>query len=376
MRLFWYSLLFISFCFSSCDQSQTASFSLENFESIPLDHAKNFQLFKKDDLFLIKILKPWNESQTSFTYLLYPKDNKAPETNNEVSLIPYPLTSIVCTSTTHLAFLERLQALDLLVGMSGTNYVYSPSARSRIENKKLIEVGNESDLNYEKIIRLAPDAVWTYSIGPTKVNKKLKDLSQRPVVFAEFLDHSMLGRAEWIKLVGLLIGKFEEAQVIFSQIEKEYLAIQELPKPNNRPTVLTGMGFEGIWYIPQGDSYVAHSIEDAGGDYIWADQPGQGSLSFDFEKVYAKGKDAKIWINVGQVNSLSDLEKADSRYSLFKAVDLKSVYNSNARVSAKGGWDIYESGIVYPEIILKDLTKIFYPSLLPDHKFVYYKALQ
>ena len=41
-----------------------------------------------------------------------------------------------------------------------------------------------------------------------------------------------------------------------------------------------------------------------------------------------------------------------------------------------GGMDYFESGVANPDVILKDLIKIFYPELLPEHTLFYYQQLK
>ncbi|NJK94130.1 MAG: hypothetical protein HC905_03615 [Bacteroidales bacterium] len=51
------------------------------------------------------------------------------------------------------------------------------------------------------------------------------------------------------------------------------------------------------------------------------------------------------------------------------------VFNFTARMSPGGGNDFWESGVVHPDWVLKDLIAIFHPHLLPNHTFVYYQKL-
>ena len=51
------------------------------------------------------------------------------------------------------------------------------------------------------------------------------------------------------------------------------------------------------------------------------------------------------------------------------------VYNNNARTNTAGGNDYYESAVVNPDIVLRDLVKIFHPELVQE-ECVYYKQLK
>ena len=80
-------------------------------------------------------------------------------------------------------------------------------------------------------------------------------------------------------------------------------------------------------------------------------------------------------MNVGFASDLDSLLAMDTRYAEFKAFAQGSVYNYNARVTDAGGSDYFESGVANPDIILKDLIRIFYPDLLPEHALYYYQQL-
>ena len=43
------------------------------------------------------------------------------------------------------------------------------------------------------------------------------------------------------------------------------------------------------------------------------------------------------------------------------------MYNNNNRVNNFGGNDYWESGVVSPQLVLKDLVKIFYPDSYTAH---------
>ena len=54
---------------------------------------------------------------------------------------------------------------------------------------------------------------------------------------------------------------------------------------------------------------------------------------------------------------------------------MKKIVN-NLQVNKFGGNDYWETGLVEPHIVLKDMIKIFHPDLLPDHELVYYKSIE
>ena len=47
---------------------------------------------------------------------------------------------------------------------------------------------------------------------------------------------------------------------------------------------------------------------------------------------------------------------------------------NNRLTTPAGGNDFYESSVMYPDLVLRDLVKIFYPDLVPE-EFHYYQRL-
>jgi iron complex transport system substrate-binding protein len=163
----------------------------------------------------------------------------------------------------------------------------------------------------------------------------------------------------------------------FREQEEAYLQLKNsVANVQYRPSVLAGLPWKNTWWVPGGRSHAAVLIRDAGGRYIWENDSSKEALPLDIEAVYDHAGQADFWINSGSAASLADLVNTDPRLQLFKPCGDSSIYNNNARLNPSGGNDYWESGVIYPYIILKDLIRIFHPEILPEHKLVYYKKLE
>jgi iron complex transport system substrate-binding protein len=125
-----------------------------------------------------------------------------------------------------------------------------------------------------------------------------------------------------------------------------------------------------------GRSHAAQLIEDAGGAYLWRDNPSTQAVPLDLEAVYLEAVKADIWINPGAANSIADIRLLDERLGDLEVLKNGHVYNNNARISSGGGNDYWESGTVRPDLILADLISVFHPDLLTDHSYLYYRKLK
>jgi iron complex transport system substrate-binding protein len=321
---------------------------------------------------------PFQGATSGYEYLLVPKGKDAPTHGNSVQVIFIPVESIVCTSTTHIPLLDYLNETDKLIGFPTTDYISSEKMRKRIEAGRVKELGIDKGMNIEELFALNPSMVMGYAMSSDLGQlKKIKELKIPVVINAEYLEKHPLGRAEWIKFMALFFNKEKQADSVFNSIEKEYLDTQALAKNSaTKPTVMSGVVYGDVWFMPGGKNYAAKLLNDAGCNYLWSDTESNGFLEVSFESVFAKAKDADLWIGVGSFRSLKEIESAEKRYALFRPFKSKNVFTYNTRVGAKGGSEFLELGYLRPDIILKDLVKIAHPEVLSGYRPYFYTKLE
>ena len=183
-----------------------------------------------------------------------------------------------------------------------------------------------------------------------------------------------LGQAEWIKFIGMFIGREAEANAGFAGIEKRYNELKELVAGvKRRPVVFSGEMRGGNWYAVGGKSFLAELFRDAGADYFLKDDPRSGGVTLDFETVYSQAESADYWRIVNSYDgtfSYDALKSLDPRYADFRAFREQGVIYCNMREKP-----FYESMPMQPEVVLEDLIHAFHPNLLPDYKPTYYERL-
>lgn len=93
------------------------------------------------------------------------------------------------------------------------------------------------------------------------------------------------------------------------------------------------------------------------------------------EEAYLLASKADVWLNPGMAQSLADVRSMAPKFTDTPVMKNGAVYNNNRRVTAAGGNDFYESAVVAPDAVLRDLVKIFHPELA-EEDFVYYRKLE
>ncbi len=349
-------------------------------DSISVEYAQGFTIKKQGDITVVTVLNPWQGAQNvAYRYVLCPKGKTIPREFSDYPVIYTPVERVVCLATTHIAMLSALGKTASVKALSGTAYVSDTTIRHAVAKGEVVDIGYDQGLNYERIISLKPDVIFAYGVGEEVVGRlaRLTDLGMKVVLNAEYLERTALGKAEWIKFMAEFYDCGKLAEEGFNTVENEYDALCRLVKgTKHNPTILCGLPWQGTWYIPGGETSIAGMIADAGGDYLWKSNTSHESFPVNIEAIISKAGGADLWINTGAARTLKEIQSVDERLKYVTPYRTGMVYNNYARVSPGGGNDFFESGVVNPHIILKDMIRIFHPDLLPDHELYYYMKLE
>ena len=329
-------------------------------------YAEGFTITTTNFGYKLTVSRPWQGASQELTYHMVKKESRsgyAPVPAVEV--ITIPIDRLVATSTTHIPGLELLEVEHTLKGFPTTDFISSPDTRKLIDQGQVKELGTEGRLDVETVLSLKPDAVLGYAVDSENRNYRQIIKAGIPVVYnGEWTETHPLGRAEWIKVYGVLYDKLAVADSVFNSIENRYRDIKN--KVNNsdkRPTVVAGAPWKGTWYAPAGESWQALMLEDAGADYIYAETKGTGSLSYDSEKVINDASSADYWIAPGQFTSYTELKKQVKGAELFNAFESKRIYTFADTKGATGGVIYYEEASMRPDKVLADLVHYMHPDL-------------
>jgi iron complex transport system substrate-binding protein len=374
--------LFLLFGLLACNtKAKSQLIESETNQKSELKYAKGFSIIKTEHYHIIEIYQPWPNAEKSYKYAVISKTNAAKTSFSKEEfdgIITTPIEKIVVTSTTHLPALELLQIEKTLVGFPGTNYISSEKIRNRIENNAVRELGNNEGINTEVLLELNPDVVIGFGIDGGNKSLEIIKKSGIPVIFnGDWVEHSPLAKAEWIKFFGALYHKEKEADSIFNSIEKDYLETKLLAQQaTTKPSILSGAMHNDIWYLPNGTSTEAQLLKDANVQYLWEETEGKGSLQLNFESVFVKAKDADIWLNPSNYSSLEALKNGNDNHAMFEAFKNKNVYSFTNTTGKSGGVLYYELGMARPDLVLKDLIKICHPKLLKNYQPFFLKPLK
>ena len=339
-------------------------------------YAKGFQVTYTDKGYcLLDIKDPQKEEGgESYHFALKPRGVNIDETPAGYTVIETPVRSTICMTSLQLSNFIKLDELDAVVGITSTRHLFNADMQKRLDDGKTHKIGIEGNFDNEIIMGINPDVIL---ISPFKRGgyDALTEVGIPLIPHLGYKEMTPLGQAEWIKFIGLLIGKEEKANRIFAEIENRYLKLVKLTSEvKKRPVVFSGELRGGNWYAVGGKSFLAQLFKDAGADYFLKDDVRSGGVSLDFETVYSQAAYADYWRIVNSYKgefTYDVLQAEDVRYADFQAFKKKQVVYCN--MSQK---PFYESMPVEPEVVLADLIAVFHPQLLPNHTPRYYELLK
>ena len=370
--------IFISCLLASCGGKQSCKIEDFTEEVYTPQYSSGFDIKGADgkESVIISVNNPWQGAENVTAQLFVARNGETTPEGFEGQVLDGDAKRIVAMSSTHIAMLDAVDADNTVVGVSGIDYISNPDIQTRKDS--IGDVGYEGNINYELLLSLDPDLVLLYGVnGASSMEGKLKELGIPYMYVGDYLEDSPLGKAEWLVALSEVVGKLAEGEKVFAEIPQRYNVLKNKVAEANLvlPKIMVNTPYGDSWSMPSTESYVARLIADAGGDYIYKKNTGNSSMPIDLEEAYKLTSDADMWLNVGMANSLADLKKTCPKFTDTQCFISGNVYNNNLRTNAAGGNDYYESGVVNPDIVLRDIIKIFHPELIQED-FVYYKQLK
>ena len=294
-----------------------------------------------------------------------------PEGLPQGTVVRVPIERAVIYSSVHAGVMKELGAFSAVRGVCDAQYYTMPEVQSGLDDGSIADCGNSLSPTIERLVALKPDAIILSPFQNAGYGV-LTNLGVPIIECADYMEHTPLGRAEWIKLFGELLCCREKADSIFQATADEYSALTALTATvEHRPKVISEMITSGVWFVPGGDSYMAHLFTDAGASYPWSDDTNSGSLSLDFSQVLARAQDADFWlIKPDRRLSYSDFEAINPLHTKFKAFSNRTVYQCVTTETS-----LFTDFPFHPQVLLRDYVAIFHPELLPDYQPRYYQPL-
>ncbi len=301
--------------------------------SMELDYADQFAVdYYSDGTSLITL------AVTGDKFLVVPEGVAVPEDAvGGAAVIQQPVESIYQASSSAVDLFLQLDALDSIkmTSTSQNNWAI-PEVVEAMDSGKMAYAGKYSAPDYEMIVLNGCDLVIenTMIYHSPDIKEKLEALGLPVLVERSSYEKEPLGRVEWIKLYGLILGKENEAEDFFEAQTALVRGLEDLPETDVK-VAFFHISTTGAAVVRKPGDYVTKMIETAGGSYAFSHIDGQddnalSTMNMQMEAFYAGARDADILIYnstiVGGMDTIGELLNQSSLLADFKAVQEGNVW--------------------------------------------------
>ena len=366
-------------CMTGCGSRQSRPVVADRLVYQP-EYATGFVIMGSDSArsVIIRSYNPWQGADSVVSELFVRRGDEDVPEGFAGQVLEGDASRVVTMSSTHIAMLDAIGRADVVKGVSGLDYVSTPYIQQRRDS--VADVGSDGSVNYELLLSLRPDLVLLYGVnGASAMEDKLRELGVPFMYVGDYVEQSPLGKTEWVVAMAEITGNRRAGEEYVRKISCAYDSLRGkvARQVTHRPLVMVNTPYSDQWFMPSDKSCLVSLISDAGGEYIYKKNHGNASVPVGIEEAYLLASEADVWINTGQARSLADIRRDCHRFMNIGCVQNGQVYNDNRRSTPGGGNDVYESGAVRPDLVLRDLVGIFHSELLPDSVgFVYYQKLK
>ena len=303
---------------------------------VPLSRATQFSLDAYDGGYRLATLASGDR------LLIVPEGAAAPaELPAGVAVIQQPLANVYLVSTGMICLVDAIGALDA-VSVSSVRAEDSPvpAFTTRLQDGTITYGGLYRAPDYELIAaRGCPLAIENTNIDHVpEVRAKLEELGVTVLMEQSSREEDMLGRLEWIRLMGAVFGREGEAAEVFDDVSarvEDAAAQGSLSKT----VAFFYVNEDGAAVTRRAGDYFAQMIEAAGGEYVSFAEEGAAdssptTVTVEMERFYEGARDADVIIYNGTIDdgvtSLEALTEKNALLADFRAVQAGNVWTCDA----------------------------------------------
>jgi ABC-type Fe3+-hydroxamate transport system substrate-binding protein len=247
--------------------------------------------------------------------LILPDGAATPVKTNWQYTIKGSITDVVTLASAHAGHFSNLDAISIVKGTSiSPDSCYIPSLKAALQSGATKYVGSGAKADKELIASLKPQIVFVGGMqSDIELAQKLAESGIFCFYFGDFAEKDYIGRAQWIELIGALIGREKLAQDFVQRNVREIVSIvQRTSKIEKRPKVLwfTHSSQAPHWNLRTDADYVNSIVTTVGGKLYYPLEAKESSITLSNEAFlqYMMGADKIIFgVSLNSYKSARDI---------------------------------------------------------------------
>ncbi len=268
-------------------------------------------------------------------FLILPEGIAEPGFETDAVIIRRPLSHIYMAASSAMDLISCLDSMDKIRFTSTTrsNWALEPVIQA-LDNGALLYAGKYSAPDFEMLLEekcdLAVESTMIYHSPAIK--EQIETLEIPVIVEKSSYETHPLGRVEWIKVYGLLLGLSEEAETFFNAQIAQLDGLKTLAG-ETKTVAFFHINTVGAAVVRKPGDYVSKMIQMAGGTYVpeelaEEEENALSTMNLQMEAFYYGAKDADILIYNSTIDGkLDTIDQLLGKSSLL--ADFKAVQNGN-----------------------------------------------
>ena len=314
--------------------------------SMELEYADQFHVdYYEDGIAVVTI-------EDGLQYLVIEGSDELPEwlpdeEVGEMTIICAPARSVYLAASSAMDLIDAAGALDSVKMTSTQAKDWGiDKIRKLVEDGTIQYIGKYRAPDYEALLEgdidLAIESTMIYH-NP-QIKEEIEEVGIPVLVERSSYEADPLGRLEWIKLYGLLLGKSEEAEAFFNEAVEKIKSVDTDAVAEAPSVAFFSVNSNGSVVVRKPGDYVTKMIETAGGTYALdgiteEEDNALSTMNMQMEAFYDKAVDADILIYnstiEGSLENISDLTALSDKFADFRAVKEGRVWCTDASTFQK-----------------------------------------
>lgn len=299
-------------------------------KTMELKYAENFQVDYYEGGYTMLLL-PMEHTK----FLVVPEGMEEPSgLEKDIIVLNRPIQNLYVVASSVMDMFQELDSLNTIAfsGQKEENW-YIEGAKKAMQEGKMQYAGKYNQPDYERIVSgncsLAIENMMI-SHAP-EVKEKLNEFGIPVMIERSSYETHPLGRVEWVKFFGALLGKEKEAEQIF-QKQEEILKKVTGEEKTGKTVAFFFVTSNGMIQVRQSNDYIPKMIELAGGTYVFSDlgedSTKRSTINMQVEEFYNGAKDADFLIYNSSIDGgVKNLEQLLEKCDVLK--DFKAVKEGN-----------------------------------------------